>query len=455
MANNYDFNANMDFMLNHSLSTNVENNIDLQNKILDSDSFNTTFKYIEDSLNFLYEKNRTLQDLIKYSKTFLTNEINSSIADCKTLLQSIENDKDLVKDKTYIKYSVPFYFGLNNIIDRDNSAISTATVYDGKLTLADNVIASYPMSYFAIKRSQNCIYSNEASYLTAKNYRSLYAFKSISSKPIEETITIKFNSTVKLNKLKLNLSNCKIKSVTLNLENNKTKVLDINKLNLFETQYVDSISIIVSCSNYSVSQTKYSDITSSNFTSIINNVNTDTNSTIGATKYYYYLFGVDSIFAQYVTVYEKSGFYSKEVSIGKLNTNEHLTLYAEDSIERGSIEYYIINGSETIPILPENQTQVVDEKIFYKSPTRFAVDTKVAPVIKKNNEVVNVSLYNAINTSGGNYTVSYVPVINTIGNLINDSIKIKVIIRSYDTNYISFVNNIKIKKYGGNNLWTV
>jgi hypothetical protein len=455
MANNYDFNANMDFILNHSLSTNVENNIDLQSKILDSDSFNNTFKYIEDSLNFLYEKNRTLQDLIKYSKTFLTNEINSSITDCKTLLQSIEDDKDLVKDKTYIKYSVPFYFGLNNIIDRDNSIINTATVYDGKLTLADNVIASYLMSYFAIKRSQTCIYSNEANYLTAKNYRSLYAFKAISSAPIEETITFKFNSTVKLNKLKLNLSNCKIKSVTLNLENNKTKDLDIDKLNLFETQYVDSVSVIVSCSNYSVSQTNYSDITSTNFTSIINDVNTDTNSTVGATKYYYYLFGIDSISAQYVTVYEKSGFYSKEVSIGKLNTNEHLTLYAEDSVERGSIEYYIINGSETIPMLPENQTQVVDEKIFYKSPTRFTVDTKVAPVVKMNNEIVNVSLYDAINTSGGNYTVSYVPVINTIGNLINDSIKIKVIIRSYDTNYVSFINNIKIKKYGGNNLWTV
>ena len=56
MDNNYDFNANMNFMLNHNLKTNVKNNVDLQNKILDSDSFNTTFKYIEDSLNFLYEK---------------------------------------------------------------------------------------------------------------------------------------------------------------------------------------------------------------------------------------------------------------------------------------------------------------------------------------------------------------------------------------------------------------
>lgn len=455
MANNYDFSANMTYMLNQTLSTNVENSVVLQDAILDSDSFNITFKYIEDSLNFLYEKQRTLEDIIAYSKTFLTNEITNSITDCKTLLQSIENDKDLIKDKTYIKYSVPFYFGLTTIKDRDNTTLNQAIVYDGKLTLSDNVLNNYDIAYFSVKRDDSVVYSNESSYLTSKSYRSLYMLDSISSSAIEETITIKFSEAVKMNKLKLSLSNCNITAVQLTLENSKTYDLDVSNLNLFDTQYVTSIAITVACSNYIVSQTSYSDITADNFTSILSSLNTDTNTIVGTTNYYYYLFGVDSIFAEYVSVYDTCGFVSKDIYIGSLNTNEHLTLYTEESVERGSIEYSIINGSEVIPILPENQTQVVDEKIFYKCPTRFTVDTAYDVTVKLNGEVVNTTLYDAINTNSTGYTVTYTPVINTISSLINENVKIKAVIRSYDTIMPTFINTIKIKKYGGNNLWTV
>ena len=456
MANNYDYKANMDFMLKHTLATDVKNKVILQDKILNSDSFNDTFKYIEDSLNFLYEKNRTLQDIIEYSKTFLTNEINSSIAECKTLLQTIEEDRDLVKDKTYIKYSVPFYFGLSNISDRNNSILNHASIYDNKLTLADNVLNKYDISYFSAKRGGYSIYNNDVSYLTNRSYRTLYAFKMICSLPITETVTIKFGKTVKMNKLSLNLSNCSISAVKLILENNKTYNVDISKLNLFETQYVDSVSITLKCTNYSVSQRNYSNsVTDKNLASVMSNITTDENLIVGATKYYYYLFGIDAIAAEYVNIYDTCGFISKEINIGKLNSNEHLSIYTDESIERGSIEYSLINGSEIIPILPENETQAVDEKIFYKSPTRFAVDTKYPVVIKKNNEIVDMSLYNAINSNDGVYTVTYTPVINAISSLINGTVKIKVIIRSYDTNHLTFIKSIKIKKYGGNNLWTI
>lgn len=454
MDNNYDFNSNMNFMLNKNLKTNVDNNIELQKTTLNSTSFNTTFKYIEDSLNFLYEKNRTLQDLIKYSKTFLTAEINTNISDCKALLQSIEKDKDLIKNKTYIRYSVPFYSSSTTILDRDNAVIYNANVYDGKLTLADKVINSYSASYFIVKRNKNCIYNNEYNYLASKNYRTLYMSEEISSSNIEETIEFKFNNTVKLNKLKLNLSNCKIKAVILNLENNKTKDLDIDNLNLFETQYVNSISITIASSNYSISQIKYSNKDVNNLNSLLDNINTDTNTIIDGKKYYYYLFGIDDIVVQYVTPYSTNGFYSQDINIDKLNSNEHLTLYTEESVQRGSIEYYIINGSESIPILPENQTQVIDEMIFHKLPTRFTVDTKYPVTIKYNNDIVNISLYEAINNKDSGYTVTYTPVINTIENIINNTIKIKAVIRSYDSNYVSFIKNIKLKKYGGSS-WTL
>lgn len=456
METNYDINANLDFLLNHNLSTDVENNIELQDKILDSDNFNTTFKYIEDSLNFLYEKNRVLQDVITYTKTFLENEINTNISDCKILLQSIEKDRDLIKDKTYINYSVPFYFSLSNIIDRNNLNIPAMSVYDGRLINSDVIINSYSIDSFYTKRSSSCIFNNENNYLNSKQYRSLYVYDSIKSSPVEETIYLNFTKAIKINKINFSLSNCSIKSVKLNLENNTSIYIDTDKLDLFDEQAVTSIEVNVSCTNYMISQVKYSDVTSNNLSAIINNINTDENLYVNNKKYYYYLFGVDNIDIQYVKQNTTCGFYSQDIYIGDLNSNEHLTLYAEDSIERGSVEYYIINGTETIPVLPENQTSVVDEKIFYKTPTRFAIDNNYPVTIKKNGEVSNLSLYDVLNIKDNNlYTISYTPVINSIDGLYNKSIKVKAIIRSYNEIHKNFIKTIKIKKYGGNNLWTV
>lgn len=451
MENNYDLNSNLDFILNHNLKTDIKNKIILQEKLCNSKNFNDSFKYIEDSLNFLYEKNRILQDIIKYSKIFLTNEIDSSILDCKTLLQSIEDDKDLIKNKTYIKYVVPFFYNANsNIIDRDNSILANTVIYNNSIYPSDKILENYVIDYFNVNKNNNCIYTNSNQYLSNNNYRSLYVFDSIQSSYIKETITLKFNKTIKMNKLNINLSNCKIEKVILTLENNKTKELDINKLNLFDSEYVDSIEIKISCSNYSVSQTLNKDINDNNFTSIIDNINIDENTIIDNKKYYYYLFGIDKINIQLVKINNFSGFCSQPINIGNLNKNQYLALHAEESIERGSIEYYLINNSSLIPILPENQNTIKNEYIFYKTPTRFAIDKNSPITIKCNNEIVNLSLFEAINKNDGNiYTIDYTPIIKPIDSLNNENVQIKIIFRSYDQNFVSFIKKIKLKKYGG------
>lgn len=456
MENNYDINSNLDFILNNNIENTVKGDIILQEKILKSEDFNTTFKYIEDSLNLMYEKSRVLQDIIVYTRAFLNSEITNSIADCKTLLQSIEQDKDLIKNKTYINYSIPFYFGLNNVLDRNNTILSDAIINNDRMINSYSVINNNKTNFFNVTRKQNSLHNNADEYLTTNQYRTLYMFNKIQSAALEETLIFSFNSAIKINKIVAALSNCNIKEVKLLLDTENYINLDINKLDSFDEKIVKSIEITISTTNYSISQTAYSNITNNNFSAIINNINTDENSIIGVNKYYYYLFGVDEIKFQYVKEDNTSGFCSQNIAIGALTSNEYLTLYTEDSIEEGSIEYYIINGAETIPILPENVSKVIDEKIFYKYPTRFTIDSNYEVVIKKNGQVVNTSLYEAINTNDGNlWTVSYTPIINNFNNLYNESIKVKVIIRSYNTIQNSFIKNIKIRKYGGNNLWTV
>ena len=84
----YDYDANLNYLLNNKIEDIVNDNIILQDKILKSNDFNTTYSCIEESLNLLYEKSRILQDIIDYTKTFLENEISTNINDCKTLLKN-------------------------------------------------------------------------------------------------------------------------------------------------------------------------------------------------------------------------------------------------------------------------------------------------------------------------------------------------------------------------------
>lgn len=454
----YDFDSNMNYLLNKNLENQIKNEIALQDKFLNSDDFNTSFKYIEQSLNFLYEKNRTLQDIIEYTNMFLKNEINNTITECKTLMASIEEDRDLIKNNSYVKYAVPFNASLANSVDRDNGAMSDTELFNTYLTLSTSEINNYVYDTIEAKRisGNNNISNTLEETLTTKSYRTFYMFSEPQKAKVVEKLSFKFNSLCKINKINLNTANCTITNVILTLEDDSTEKISNANFGLIKTKYIKAIDVELTCANYIISQINYKDVSDIDFWNMVNNVNLDENLFVNNKRYYYYLFGVDNISFDYCTIDNESSFISKEINIGKLNNNEYITLNVNDSVEKGCIEYYIVDGTELIPILPENQTKVIDEKIFYKMPTRFTIDSTKEVIIKRNGDPIKMTMQEAINKNeeGVIYTVSYTPVLNTINSLINEKIKIKAVIRSFDTNYANFIKNITIKKYGGGKLWT-
>ena len=107
--------------INKKLDNNTDNQIILQKNILNSSDMNKTFSYIESSLNFLYEKSRLLEDLIQYTDSYLKSEIVESISECKSLINTISNNRDVIKNNSYIKYNVPFVISNSNYLDRNNN----------------------------------------------------------------------------------------------------------------------------------------------------------------------------------------------------------------------------------------------------------------------------------------------------------------------------------------------
>lgn len=170
---------------------------------------------------------------------------------------------------------------------------------------------------------------------------------------------------------------------------------------------------------------------------------------------YSYHFGIDSINFSNIKVEENMCFISEDIEIGQLEEDEYIQLISDyNTGENGSIEFYVLDGSEPKSILPIGTNVVLDEKIFFGLRTRFSIDEDEPITIKKNNIVVDVTLDQAINSNEDGYTVSYTPIDAHDLTIKNDVVKLKVIIRTYSKNVDApFVKRIAIKKYGRNSLW--
>lgn len=172
-------------------------------------------------------------------------------------------------------------------------------------------------------------------------------------------------------------------------------------------------------------------------------------------KKYAYHFGIDYVKVSQIKLEHNMCFISEDIEIGYLNEGEYIQLMADyNSGEQGSVEFYILDGSDPKAILPIGTETVLDEKIFFGLRSRFSVDNDEPIAVKKNNVVVDVDLNQAIASNEDGYTVSYTPIDAHDLIVKNNTIKIKVILRTYNKNAEApYIKRLAIKKYGRNSLW--
>ena len=171
-------------------------------------------------------------------------------------------------------------------------------------------------------------------------------------------------------------------------------------------------------------------------------------------KLYNYCFGIDSIKISYNTISNIGCFVSNIINIGEITDDSKIILNASDYMpEYTSIEYYIIDGNKTVPILNSNVSYIEKELLFPNLSTRFDIKDNVY-TIYKNYEATNLKLSD-LDFSDKNikYTISYEPVkIDYIPE--NSSIKVKAILRQYrDDSGAPYIKSISLIKSGGGELW--
>lgn len=169
---------------------------------------------------------------------------------------------------------------------------------------------------------------------------------------------------------------------------------------------------------------------------------------------YSYQFGIDSISVSYKTTTNTAAFVSDYIDIGTIHDINTISLEASEYVpEHTSIEYYIIDGNKTIPIINRNFNYVEEELLFPNLSTRFTIKNN-SYVIKKNFKEINVALED-VDFSNKNdiYTISYTPVIESY-KPTSQKIKVKAILRRYLNDIAApYIHSIKLVKSGGGLLW--
>ena len=493
--------TNFDFNI-EQVTKPVDLNIKRQEKVMNSEYFNSSLQSIEKNLDILYEKTRYLEDAIDYASTFLDQKITAFDTKISSIINSVQDITSVNKNMAYLEFPVPFQKNVVDSTDRNKDyRVEPCDLNEASkvLTISAHDNTSYTLS--SINRIGECIPydSNIDKFLEGEKYRAIYIEDKIQKNGLVETFSCHFPHAIEVNNINIKPTNSEVTNTTLVYPNGVTELLDdeITGIN-FSTRMITHFTFTLSTKNYNVVE-YILDKEMSKADNIWDNIKqyehslaygSDTKveveamikrtlrskggkelesrtyreaegATVKVVKYIYIL-GIDSILVNLMKMNKDCYFLSETINLGRFTADDYLQISVKDNIgEFSTIEYYIVDGSMEIPILPIGEKYVYNERIFPENNLRFTVDTKYYSdgvfKIKKDGMSIESTFDNVSDQYDAIYSASYQPV-DTVYSYtpINDSIKIKAIVRLYgetiDT--IPYIQSISIRKYGGNTLWT-
>lgn len=253
IKNIFDFESKVELLI--STDDQIKNDMKYQNKFMNSEIADFNFNKIENNLNTLYERIRSLEELIDYAKMYVGNEIDEVISDCRGLLNEIENMNDLSFNdaKNYTITNVPL---INNdsaqYVDRDGSSLKTCEVYNNIISLSGTVKDNIEINTVTTKSTEQVYENNPDALVNGEPYRTHYLLDNVAKNGITETITLNFNGVKNINSIKVKLSNCKIDGIIYIHEDN-TESYDSNTSTakgIIPNRTVKAIKLLINANTY-------------------------------------------------------------------------------------------------------------------------------------------------------------------------------------------------------------
>lgn len=470
----------------------IKDNVFLQESILDSKKMNETFETIEFNLNKLYENTRFLEDSIDYCEAFLNLKIQDYSLEIKNILKSIEDIRDINKNQGYIEHLIPFIDDSSTKKDRDGGPISEMYNKNGYLMLNTKKEDEIELTNISKKSSYVPYNSNLNNLLNDKRYNTYYIEDTIAGRGVTETITVSLLQPTRINYVFIDPVNCDISNFRLVYANGIEDHIEYDN-GFFDEAIVSQIKFDINTKRYKTS--KYWAYKEKDLEDVWNKVkefeynislnpstklemeeilarvhtnedneqsrdiynnNINTSKEIVEKNMYSYIFGIDSIKVKYIEQEKDSCFISQSINIGEVKPNEYIQLHVKDNIkEYACVEYYLLDGDMEIPLTPAGTKIIKNERLFSSVPLRFTEVRDTDIVIKKDGLLTDISLDDAKKQILSRFSVDYLSSFKYNYTPINSNLRVKAIIRKF-TNQIdkSYIDLIKIRKYGGEALWT-
>lgn len=477
-------------------------NLDIkyQDNTLNSSNINHSFTEIENGLNILYEKTRYLEDSIQYAKVFLDTKSREFHEEMDDIIKELDNTMDMTKNLAYMSHNVPLIENTSVTTDRDGSVLYPLIVNDGKLTLP--LSTNEDIDFTIVKTLSDYVpYNNTIeNFISTKEYKTIFIEEKAIKNGLTETVTLYFGEPKTINYINIKASNCNIKNIRFGLINGVEEYAhDYNIETINKPRTCIYLKFDLVCTNYStvyyeldkrtITENLWDElkdfessksigldkITKLNADYIISRTTKTSNAGSVREAYsptpndvmtvamYTYVFGIDSIEIKNIIKRDCGYFISKDISIGKLNELEYITLNVSHSIpENCSIEYSILDQGIELPIIPIGTSLITNERIFSIADTRFLRDSDktassyVSELVKKDGQETTISYEKAKTLSDGKYTLTYKPNVTYHERQpINNQVQVKCCIRTFGPGIqeTPYIDMITIRKFGEEALW--
>lgn len=167
-------------------------------------------------------------------------------------------------------------------------------------------------------------------------------------------------------------------------------------------------------------------ITSDVSTAEVDKIITASDITSNTEKYYAYYFGINTLEIANKEFYDKCAYVSPAMNV---NIGSVLSLKADFTEGKyGSVEFSIIDGINEIPILPESQKEIRNEKVFYQLPVRFNTNEYK---FYEDLTYIGSNMGELPFKQGRTYTVDYVPAAGGSHTAAHNSVRVKAIARMH------------------------
>lgn len=188
--------------------------------------------YLQDTqyyIDVLYEKTRTIEDMIDYLEKYCSTKINKINTIIKQKEALLNNSIEERNNKNYISLTINWGKNpVNEILDRDGSVLHAAEVKDNEEIEAASIRTAFPNILGINKVSNNNVYSDNLSeYFRSNTYYADYILDYPND--IIEEFCIDLDNSTKINNILIEPINCDIYDINLDEENKlKFKLKAVN-----------------------------------------------------------------------------------------------------------------------------------------------------------------------------------------------------------------------------------